>query len=124
MILAIILTASRGYLPLAVSADSITASLPSKMALATSLASARVGRRADERYRHHVDIVSQSEFEILFVLFSQRGHADDGSGKIDALVFAENAAVDHFALHVVTLQGSNPQFDQSIRQQNPSTRLH
>ena len=35
-------TASRGYRPLAVSADSMTASVPSKTALATSLASARV----------------------------------------------------------------------------------
>ncbi len=37
-------TDSRGYWPLAVSAESMTASVPSKMALATSLASARVGR--------------------------------------------------------------------------------
>src|SRR5512140_227476 len=44
MIRAIILTDSHGYCPLAVSADSITASLPSKIAFATSLASARVGR--------------------------------------------------------------------------------
>ena len=35
--------ASRGYLPVAVSAESMTASLPSKMALVTSLASALVG---------------------------------------------------------------------------------
>ena len=40
----IIATVSRGYLPTAVSADSITASVPSRMAFATSLASARVGR--------------------------------------------------------------------------------
>ena len=37
-------TASRGYAPAAVSADSITASVPSMIAFATSLASARVGR--------------------------------------------------------------------------------
>ena len=37
-------TASRGYSPAAVSAESITASVPSRIALATSLASARVGR--------------------------------------------------------------------------------
>src|SRR5258707_433071 len=43
-IFAIIATVSRGYLPLAVSAESITASEPSRIALATSLASARVGR--------------------------------------------------------------------------------
>ena len=40
----IMATASRGYRPLAVSAESMTESLPSKIALATSLASARVGR--------------------------------------------------------------------------------
>ncbi len=39
----IIATVSTGYLPIAVSADSITASVPSKIALATSEASARVG---------------------------------------------------------------------------------
>ena len=37
-------TAATGYAPLAVSPDSITASVPSKIALATSVASARVGR--------------------------------------------------------------------------------
>ena len=37
-------TASKGYSPTAVSADSMTASVPSRMALATSDASARVGR--------------------------------------------------------------------------------
>src|SRR5574341_1224258 len=41
---AMMATASRGYLPAAVSAESMTASVPSKMALATSEASARVGR--------------------------------------------------------------------------------
>ena len=37
-------TASRGYSPTAVSADSMTASVPSRIAFATSEASARVGR--------------------------------------------------------------------------------
>ena len=40
---AMMVTASIGYWPAAVSADSITASAPSKMAVATSVASARVG---------------------------------------------------------------------------------
>ena len=40
---AIACTAFTGYLPAAVSADSITASVPSSTALATSLTSARVG---------------------------------------------------------------------------------
>src|SRR5450830_299199 len=42
-ILAISSTVSSGYLPAAVSAESITASVPSSTALATSLTSARVG---------------------------------------------------------------------------------
>ena len=41
---AIVRTASTGYRPAAVSADSITASVPSSTALATSEASALVGR--------------------------------------------------------------------------------
>ena len=40
----IICTACTGYLPTADSPESMTASVPSRMALATSLASARVGR--------------------------------------------------------------------------------
>src|SRR5262249_58753925 len=40
---AIVATVSTGYLPLAVSAESITASVPSRTALATSETSARVG---------------------------------------------------------------------------------
>jgi hypothetical protein len=41
---AIILTASTGYDPTAVSCESITASVPSRIAFATSATSARVGR--------------------------------------------------------------------------------
>ena len=40
----IVPTASIGYLPAAVSPESMIASVPSMMAFATSLASARVGR--------------------------------------------------------------------------------
>ena len=43
---AMVATASRGCFPTAVSADSITASVPSRTALATSVTSARVGRPA------------------------------------------------------------------------------
>ncbi|CRH72486.1 Uncharacterised protein [Chlamydia trachomatis] len=43
IIFLIVSTASTGYLPLAVSPESITALVPSRTALATSLVSARVG---------------------------------------------------------------------------------
>ena len=53
MMRAIICTASTGYSPDAVSAESMTASEPSKIALATSDASARVGREfAGHRLEH------------------------------------------------------------------------
>ena len=42
---AIVATASCGNAPTAVSPESMTQSVPSRMALATSVASARVGRR-------------------------------------------------------------------------------
>ena len=44
-ILASISTASTGYIPIADSPESMTQSVPSRMALATSVASARVGLR-------------------------------------------------------------------------------
>ena len=44
MIRTMAFTASTGYAPMAVSADNITASVPSRTAFATSDASARVGR--------------------------------------------------------------------------------
>ena len=46
-ILASIATASSGYLPMADSPESMTQSVPSRMALATSVDSARVGRRLE-----------------------------------------------------------------------------
>ena len=42
----IVATASTGYSPMAVSSDSMSAEVPSRTALATSLASARVGSGA------------------------------------------------------------------------------
>ena len=52
-ILASIVTASSGNLPIADSPESMTQSVPSRIALATSVASARVGRRlVDHRLEH------------------------------------------------------------------------
>jgi hypothetical protein len=47
MMRAIVATERTGYLPAAVSAESIKASVPSQTALATSDASARVGRGSE-----------------------------------------------------------------------------
>ena len=88
-------TDSRGYLPLAVSAESMTASVPSKMALATSVASARVGRG--------FSIIDSSICVAVMTGLPPRGGAaddvllDDGNffgGHFDA----EIAAGDHDAV--------------------------
>ena len=54
MICAIASTTLAGCLPAAVSADSITASVPSITALATSDTSARVGIGVDDHRLHHL----------------------------------------------------------------------
>ena len=53
-IFASIATASSGYLPIADSPESMMQSVPSRMALATSVASARVGRRLDDHGFEHL----------------------------------------------------------------------
>src|SRR5437588_318725 len=117
----------------------MTASVPSKMALATSLASARVGRGfsiidssicvavitglrlfpfggygdvslvssddllgglhvgggADKGEGHGVNPMGESELKILAVLCSESRNGQRHAGQIDALVFAQQAAVQY-----------------------------
>src|SRR5436190_570935 len=99
-----------GKSPTAVSPDNMTADVPSRIALATSLASARVGsgwwiidssicvadvrRRAHERQRHVVDADLQRKLEVVDVLAGQRGDRNRNSRQVHALVRADDAA-DH-----------------------------
>ena len=38
-----------------------------------------------------------AKIEVFFVLFGERGDVDGDAGEVDALVFAEHAAVDDLA---------------------------
>ena len=88
-------TASRGYCPAAVSAESITASVPSRIALATSLASARVGRGCviiDSSICVAVITGRPSRLQSAMMRFCAYGTSSNGSST------PEIAARDHHAV--------------------------
>ena len=63
------------------------------------------------------------ELEILLVLFGERGHPDRDAGEVDALVFAEHAAVDDLAYDVVAVDRRDAQFDEAVGEQDAGARL-
>ena len=85
---------------------------------------ADVGGGAHEGNRDRVDAVLQAELEIFTVFLGQRRNGERDSGKIDALVLAQNSAINHVALDVGSANLRDPQFDQPIRKQNARARLH
>ena len=56
---------------------------------------------ADEGDGDGVDAVFEGELEVGRVFFGERGNANRNAGEVDALVFAEHAAIDDFADDVV-----------------------
>ena len=58
------------------------------------------------------------EFEIDFVLLSKGWHTNGNTRKVDAFVLAQDAAVDHFAFHILAFDSEHQQLDQSIGEQN------
>ena len=80
-------------------------------------------RGAHEGDGDGVHAVLQRELKILGVLFRQRGHAHRNAGQVDALVFAQHAAVDDLADHVVALHLVDAQLDQAVGEQNARALL-
>ncbi len=64
-----------------------------------------------------------AELEIFLVLFREGGHAHGNARQIDALVLAQHAAVDHFALDFFARDLEDAQFDEAVGEQNARTRL-
>ena len=94
-IAAIISTAPTGYSPTAVSWESITASVPSRIALATSATSARVGREEDDHRVEHLRGGDRGAGERA----GQRDHLLlHDRHLLDAQLDAEVAARDHHAV--------------------------
>ena len=59
---------------------------------------ADVFRGADEGDGDGVNAVLHAELEVLLIFLGEGGDADGDAGKVDALVLAEHAAVDDFAV--------------------------
>ena len=71
-----------------------------------------------------VDAVIERELEVFCVFLRQRGRAHQDAGKIDALVFAQQAAVDNIAGHVLAVHFVDAQLDESVGEQNARALLH
>ncbi len=84
---------------------------------------ANVFRGADKGDGDGVHAVLEREFQVLGVLFGQRGNAHRDAGQVDALVFAQHAAVDDLADHIVAEHFVNAQLDQAVGEQNARALL-
>ena len=83
---------------------------------------ADIGGGADEGKCDRVNTVAEAEFEVFAVFSSERRDGEGDSGKIDALVLAERAAVDDvthdvFAA-VFSSHGAHAQFDQAVAEKD------
>ena len=82
-----------------------------------------VFRGAHERDGDGVDAVIQRELEVVGVLLSERGRAHQNAGKIDALAFAQHAAVDDVADHVIAVDLVHAELDEAVGEQNARALL-
>ena len=85
---------------------------------------AHIFRGAHKRNRDRIHAVLQRELEVLRILFGQRRHAHRNARQVDALVFAQHAAVDDLANHVGADHFVHAQLDQSVGEQNARALLN
>jgi hypothetical protein len=78
---------------------------------------------AHKRDGNGVHAVLEREFQVIGVLFRQRGNAYRNAGQVDALVLAQQAAVDDLADHVSLVHFGNAQLDQAVGEQNARALL-
>ena len=76
-----------------------------------------VFRGTDEGDGNGVDAILQCEFKIALVFFREGWDADRNAGEVDALVFAEHAAVNDFANDIVVVNFADAEFDEAIGEQ-------
>ena len=79
---------------------------------------ADVGGGADEGDGDDVDALADGEDEVFFVFFGERGDVDGDAGEVDALVFAEHAAVDDLAGDVAAFDGFDAEFDEAVGEED------
>ena len=85
---------------------------------------AHIFRGAHKRNGDRVHAILERKLEILRILFGQRRNAHRNAGQIDALVFAQHAAVDDLADHVGADHFVHAQLDQSVGKQNARALLN
>ncbi len=83
-----------------------------------------VFRGADEGDGDCVNAGAQGEFEVDIVFFGERRDADGDAGEVDALVFAEFAAVDDFADDVSAVDFVDAKLDEAVGEQDARALLH
>ncbi len=80
--------------------------------------------RAHEGDGDGVDAVIERELEVFGVFLRQRRRAHQHSGKIDAFVLAQHAAVDDIAGHVFAVDFVDAQLDEPVGEQNARALFH
>src|SRR5580698_4414646 len=80
-----------------------------------------VSGSAHERDGDDVNSLTDGKDQVLLVLFRERRDIYGDSGKIDALVFAEHAAVDDLAGDVDAFRLPPSQFHEPVAQTDPTT---
>ena len=73
---------------------------------------------ADEGDGEGVDVFAYGEDEVFFVFFGERGDVDGDAGEVDALVFAEHAAVDDLADDVFAVDAVDDQLDEAVGEED------
>ena len=64
----------------------------------------------------------EAKIEVSAIFVGKGGDGERNPGKVDALMLAELAAIDDFALHVPAADADDTQLDQAIHEQNACCR--
>src|ERR1700730_7675483 len=68
--------------------------------------------------------MSQSEIQIFAIFIGQCRYGEHGARQINALMFGKKSAVNDLASYVLALHRGDSQFDQSVGEQDSSSRLN
>ena len=85
---------------------------------------AHVGGAAHKRERDCVHAVREPEFEILAVFRSQGRDGKADARQIDSLMLAQSSAIQDVADNIFAARAANPQFDESVGEQDARARFH
>ena len=73
---------------------------------------------SNEGESNGVHTVIDTEFQVFAVFFGERGDGERDTGKIDAFLLAQHAAINDVAQHVFAADSANAEFDQAVAEQD------